>query len=235
MPDDAASFQIHLTTTAAHVLRDGVVPSEVLGRIARFECRPPESPDRLDVWPARSVKVFLDDPLETAAWCEISAARNEREVLQLAVRSGRQIERVRVEVDRPVGLGAAGRRRSRSWATCRSTTPTSYYQSERRPAPADPHAAVPGVTAGRALAGLRSADGEFRPQARATAAVRPPRRSPATPPPSVCGQGHAASDRVLAEPRLWSASETSPCQMTATWRRSTTFATGRAASGSGAR
>ncbi len=136
MPDDAASFQIHLTTTAAGTFwYDGVVLSEVvLGRIARFECRPPESPDRLDVWPVRSVvKVFPDDPPpETAARCEISAARNEREVLQLAVRSGRQIERVRVEVDRPAGPGgvALPAPEVQIVGYVPIDYPTSYYQSE---------------------------------------------------------------------------------------------------------
>ncbi|MDD4268345.1 MAG: DUF4091 domain-containing protein [Pirellulales bacterium] len=136
MPDDAARFQIHLTTTAAGTFwYDGVVLSEVvLGRIARFECRPPESPDRLDVWPVRSVvKVFPDDPPpETAAQCEISAARNEREVLQLAVRAGRQIERVRVEVDRPVGPGGAALPPPEVQIVgyVPIDYPTSYYQSE---------------------------------------------------------------------------------------------------------
>ena len=50
------------------------------------------------------VKAFQDDlPPRTIAPLRISAARNEREPLQLAIRSGRDASQVRVEVDPPRG------------------------------------------------------------------------------------------------------------------------------------
>ena len=114
MPDDAAQFQIHLTTTASGtVWHDGVSLAEVEpGPIARFECRPLPSPDEFALWQVPSVvKIFPDDPAEKRNDLQISVAGNEREVLQLAVRSGRSIKGVCVKTEliaAPAGSNGTG-------------------------------------------------------------------------------------------------------------------------------
>ena len=136
MPEDTASLQLHLTTNLSGTLwHDGVLVVPVTpGQIVRFEGRPMAPFDGLTVWPVRSVvKVFPDDPVpRTVIPAEISSARNERETLQLAVRTGRAIENVRVEVDQPVGTN--GKRLEDLQVNVVGYVPidhaTSYYSSE---------------------------------------------------------------------------------------------------------
>ncbi len=104
MPKQVTQFQIHLTTTASGtVWHDGVSLAEVEpGRIARFECRPLDSPEDFAVWPVPAiVKVFPDDPVAKASDQQVMVAGNEREVLQLAVRASRAIEEVQVHAETP--------------------------------------------------------------------------------------------------------------------------------------
>jgi uncharacterized protein YjbJ (UPF0337 family) len=106
MPE-TTSFELHLTTQGAGTLWHGGVTVVEAGpaMLGRVEGRPARSPAQLDVWQMLPViKAFQDDlPPRAAAPLRISAARNEREPLQLAVRAGRDVSQVRVEVDAPRG------------------------------------------------------------------------------------------------------------------------------------
>ncbi len=105
MPEDIAFFQLHLTMLATGtVWHDGVVLAEAArGRLGRLEARPAPEPTGVAVWPVNAVvKVFRDDPPpRDFGAARITAARNEKEPLQLAIRSPKAISGVRVEVDPP--------------------------------------------------------------------------------------------------------------------------------------
>ena len=146
MPEDAAQFQIHLTTTASGtVWHDGVSLAEVeRGPIARFECRPLSSADEFAVWQVPSVvKVFPDDPAQRNTVPQIASAGNEKEVLQLAVRAGRFNKGVRVSAELIAVFGgsksAVPRKDLQAQYPSLKTHvvgyvpidyPTSYYQSD---------------------------------------------------------------------------------------------------------
>lgn len=106
MPADTVRLDLHLTmNTRGTVWHDEVVVAEVLpARLAATEGRPlPATGVALWQVPA-VVKVFEDDvPPEDAAPLALAAARNEQEPLQLAIRSGRSMGQVRVEVEPPSG------------------------------------------------------------------------------------------------------------------------------------
>jgi len=106
MPADTTRLDLHLTmNTRGTVWHDEVVVAEVLpAQVAGTEGRP-MPPNSLALWQVPAVvKVFEDDPpQEQAGPFALAAARNEQEPLQLAVRSGRAITQVRVEVEPPVG------------------------------------------------------------------------------------------------------------------------------------
>lgn len=106
MPADTVRLDLHLTmNTRGTVWHDEVVVAEVLpARLAATEGKP-MPPQSLAVWQVPAVvKVFEDDlPAENAEAFALAAARNEQEPLQLAIRSGRAIAQLRVEVDPPVG------------------------------------------------------------------------------------------------------------------------------------
>ena len=142
VPGDALQVQLHLTMQGTGtVWHDNVVLAEVtLGTIGRLEGRP-LAPSEVRAWPVPAViKVFEEDP--APRWLEpsdaqrqptarITAARREREPLQVALRSGRAIAGVRVEVAPPIGPGGA---RLKDLETCSVgyvpiDHPTSYYQS----------------------------------------------------------------------------------------------------------
>ncbi len=146
MPDDAAQFEIHLTTTASGTIwHDGVSLAEVApGRISHFQCRPVPA-DGFALWPVVSVvKVFPDDPAPTEQQpLKISSAGNEREVLQLALRSGRAMGGIQIQATPPIGPeGPAGPGQGQPSPSCLPAPeiqvvgyvpidyPTSYYQSE---------------------------------------------------------------------------------------------------------
>ncbi len=135
MPDDASQLDLHLTMEGTGTLwHDAAVVAEVLpGRLARFEGRPME-PEALAVWQVPAVeKVFPDTPAPREAGpARIAAARNEAEPVQLALRSGRAIGDVRVEVDPPAGPGGATIEdvEVRVVGYVPIDYPTSYYQSQ---------------------------------------------------------------------------------------------------------
>ncbi len=136
MPEDTVSLRIHLTMNSTGTLwHDGVVMTEVIpGNIARVEGYPLEAADGLSVWQVPAVvKVFRDDPVpRRVPPVRISAARNEKEPLQLAVRSGRPLRDVRIEVDPPVNRqgGRLDEVEVNVVGYVPIDHPTSYYRSE---------------------------------------------------------------------------------------------------------
>jgi len=107
MPGDAAIFQIHLTLHATGtVYHDGVllIPVEQTGP-GKVEARREER--GISIWPVNPVvKVFREDlPPRDIPPARISAARNEREPLQLAIRSGTALPGLQVQVEPPEGPG----------------------------------------------------------------------------------------------------------------------------------
>ena len=137
MSPDAAKLQLHLTMDATGTLwHDGLVVAKVWpAHLVGFEARPLASNDGMALWQVPSVvKVFPDDPApeQTSASANaIALARNERETLQLAVRSGKAVPGVKVEVESPRGpdgtvldveVGVVG--------IVPIDHPTSYYRSE---------------------------------------------------------------------------------------------------------
>ncbi len=111
VPRDAGIFQIHLTMQASGTAwHDGVVLAEVAPSVVGTpQVRPRPAAAGVSVWPVNPVvKVFREDvPPAAVTPAAISCARNEREPLQLAVRSARAVPEVRVEVVPP--RNAAGR------------------------------------------------------------------------------------------------------------------------------
>jgi hypothetical protein len=105
IPEDTVTLQIHLTTDkSGTVWHDGVFLAKVVpGRIVSLEGRPQSEDSPLAVWQVPAVvKVFSDDPApRRLPAVRICAARNEEEPLQLALRSGRRIRGLRVEVEPP--------------------------------------------------------------------------------------------------------------------------------------
>jgi len=136
MPPDCAELGLHLTMNARGTLwHDGVV----LARVAEAEpltlqARRDRTQDGLTAWPVNPVvKVFRwDAPPAEPSPARLSAARNEAEPLQLAVRSSQRLGRVRVEVDPPAGPG--GERLTDIETAIVGYVPidhpTSYYRSE---------------------------------------------------------------------------------------------------------
>jgi hypothetical protein len=108
---DTACFELHLTMNrSGTVWYRGVAVTEVTpATIGREEGRPAKTPAQLDVWQVPAVvKVFeADQRPHAAAALRITAARNEQEPLQLAIRAGRRVPGARVEVDPPRGPNGA--------------------------------------------------------------------------------------------------------------------------------
>ncbi len=107
MPSDAAVFSLHLTTQCAGtVWHDAVLVAEVVpAALTGLQSRPAPVSEQVQAWPVPAiVKVFPEDaPPDKVGPARISAARNEKEPLQLAVRSAKVMRGVRVEVEPPVG------------------------------------------------------------------------------------------------------------------------------------
>jgi len=105
MPDDAATFQLHLTMNATGtVWHDGVLLAEILpAAVGRAEHRTAAPETAPAVWCVNAiVKVFQDDvPPAKPSPARLTAARNEAEPLQLAVRCGRGLKQLAVEIDPP--------------------------------------------------------------------------------------------------------------------------------------
>jgi hypothetical protein len=111
MPEECATFQLHLTMLArGTVWHDGVLFAEVLpGALGKLESLADVAASGPIVWPVNGlVKVFQDDPPPAEPGpARITTARNEQEPLQLAIRSPRALAGVRVEIDPPVGPDGA--------------------------------------------------------------------------------------------------------------------------------
>lgn len=106
MPHDAARFQLHLTMNATGTAwHDGVVLAEVIGAVpGALEVRTAPTTESITAWPVDAVrKVFREDlPPTRIGLARVTAARNESEPLQLALRGDQAISEVTVKVDTPV-------------------------------------------------------------------------------------------------------------------------------------
>ena len=112
MPEDVATFQIHLTMDqSGTVWHGGVALVEVIAATPTFllQSQASVSGAPLRVWPVPAVvKVFPDDEApHSVPVARIWAARNEKEPLQLAVRGPQALRDVRVEVTPPEGPDGA--------------------------------------------------------------------------------------------------------------------------------
>lgn len=150
MPSDAAMLQLHLTMQERGTIwHDNVVVAEVVrGELADMEGRPLADSDGVKLWPVPAVvKVFEDDPAPASPGpAKATAARNEQEPFQLAVRSGRAFRGVRVEVAALEGPDGAKLNdiQTNVVGYVPIDHPTNYYQTEsptwRRKFPAQPAA-----------------------------------------------------------------------------------------------
>jgi hypothetical protein len=114
MPAETATFQLHLTMQAQGTAwHDGVVLTEVLpAHLGPMEARAAKGLAGPTLWPVNAiVKVFPDSapPAQPVA-ARITAAGNDREPLQLALRSPRALAKVQVCVEPP--QSAEGKRLS---------------------------------------------------------------------------------------------------------------------------
>jgi hypothetical protein len=148
MPADAAKFQLHMTMQAQGTAwHDGAVLTEVVpGRLGPMEARLAKQLAGPTVWPVNAiVKVFQDSvpPVQPVA-ARITAARNDREPLQLALRSPQSLQQVQVCVEPP--LRADGRRLTDISVGVVGYVPvdhpTNYYNTQSpawvRKSPTDP-------------------------------------------------------------------------------------------------
>jgi len=107
MPEDTVRLQLHLTMLPTGTLwHDDVALLEIVrGTISHIESPPAEATKPLSVWQVPAVvKVFRDDPpRDLSGDVKISAARNEWEPLQLAIRGNRDFDAVKIAVDAPTG------------------------------------------------------------------------------------------------------------------------------------
>ncbi|MGQ9590760.1 MAG: glycoside hydrolase domain-containing protein [Planctomycetota bacterium] len=138
MPEDTTRLDLHLTVNVRGTLwHDEVIVAKVSrAPLAGIEGRPLGPSEPVALWQVPAiVKVFEDDPPGPPAEAlQISSARGEDEPIQAAVRSGRAVAGVRVEVDPP--LGPLGRKLDVEVGVVGYVPidhPTNYYQS-RAPA-----------------------------------------------------------------------------------------------------
>jgi acetone carboxylase gamma subunit len=111
MPPDCATFQLHLTMLATGTAEhDGVLLTEVMpARLGALETRLAATVSGPVAWPVNAVvKVFRDDtPPAVVPSARLTAARHEREPLQVALRSPQALGQVTVEVEAPVSATGA--------------------------------------------------------------------------------------------------------------------------------
>jgi len=108
IPQGATQFQMHLTMNDRGTLKhDGVFLAECLEAFSGDPETPMLGAKEFEVWPVDPViKVFHETlPPQKPAPLAISLARNEEEALQLALRAGRGIPNLRVEVQAPKHKG----------------------------------------------------------------------------------------------------------------------------------
>lgn len=135
MPEDTVKLHLHLTMEqTGTVWHDNITMVEITtGTVVGLEGKPNKETGQIAVWQVPAVvKVFQDDvPPNEPKPIKISAARNEQEPIQLAVRSSREIRGVQVELDPLVGPN--GLRLSDPEVTIVGYVPidhpTSYYSS----------------------------------------------------------------------------------------------------------
>lgn len=112
-PEKAYSARMSLALSGAETgteLYKGIIMMEVIEGYASsmfFDQREKKKPEELAVWPANPVvKVFHEDlPPSQIKPLRISAAKNETEPLQIALRSPMDCSHMRVEVTQPVSSG----------------------------------------------------------------------------------------------------------------------------------
>jgi len=134
-PADAAKLSVHLTMNQSGTLwHDGLVLAEIVpAGIVRLEGRPLATEEGVRLWPINAIqKVFPDEPVAAApAAAAIGLARNESEPLQVALRSGRAMAGVRVEVAPLVGPGGAQLEQTvHVVGYVPIDHPTAYYRSD---------------------------------------------------------------------------------------------------------
>jgi hypothetical protein len=109
MPPDIAYFQLHLTMNATGTAwHDGALLTEYVDSTLGAVQTKPRSNVRatLQVWPVNPlIKTFREDLPGVSTPAIIYAARNEKESLQLAVRSPDPINQANIVVDAPTGPG----------------------------------------------------------------------------------------------------------------------------------
>ena len=136
MPPDIATFQLHLTmNTTGTVWHDGVLLAEVApGHVGAVEAHPRLRVTAPTMWPVNPVvKVFRDDPAPAEIpQARITAAGNEAEPLQVALRAPEALTGVRVQVDAP--MSDAGQRLPEPEVALVGYVPidheTNYYSSD---------------------------------------------------------------------------------------------------------
>ncbi len=104
IPQDATQLQMHLTMNDRGTLKhDGVFLAECLEADSGDPETPAMAARGFAVWPVDPViKIFHETlPPQSAAPFAIALARNEEEALQIALRAGRDIPNLRVEVEAP--------------------------------------------------------------------------------------------------------------------------------------
>jgi len=104
-PPEIASVELHLTMDAKGKLwHDGIVLCEVIEGIAKdMQYRTPPGTGAFMVWPVNPiVKVFQDDiPQDLPAELKVQLARNEKEPLQICLRSTKILKNLEIKVDTP--------------------------------------------------------------------------------------------------------------------------------------
>ncbi len=138
-PPDARIFQLHLTTnTTGTFWHDGAIVARVMpALVGPIESHLADGPAAIEAWAMNPiVKVFRHDlPPAKADETVLTAARNEKEPLQIAVRSRRSLANVHIAVDAP-RHGNGTLLKDFQTAVVKYVPidyPTNYYQS---PAPA---------------------------------------------------------------------------------------------------
>ena len=107
-PEEASSARMSLALTdTGKAWYQGMIMMEVIEGYSSsmfFDRREADKPEELTVWPVNPVvKVFHEDlPPSSVESLLISAAKNEKEPLQIALRSSNDYSNIRVEVTNPV-------------------------------------------------------------------------------------------------------------------------------------
>jgi len=104
VPEDCGFLELHLTMNAGGTLwHDGAVVAEIVPGVTGALKQRSKTDGHISIWPVNAiVKVFREDPVpEKSGLAEVFLARNESEPLQLALRSGANVDDVTVEIEQP--------------------------------------------------------------------------------------------------------------------------------------